>query len=158
MTYRVRLVDHTDQDIAEDIADLDKVIFCDGSPNLSPEEIASGGGWWWLAYLGDEPVAYAGMRPGVTPSYAYLCRAGVLQEHRGHRLQPRLVRAREAHARRLGFTHAVSDTAYYNVASANNLIRAGYRLYKPAAPWSWDTQLYWLKPLCPTNSKSSSTA
>lgn len=147
MTYRLRLVDHTEQDIAEDISDLDKVVFCDGSPNLSPEDVASGGGWWWLVYLNSDPVAYGGLRPGRSPGYAYLCRAGVMRDHRGNRLQPRLLRVREKRARAEGFTHLVTDTASFNVNSSNNLIKAGYRLYRPDAPWSFETSLYWRKPL-----------
>jgi hypothetical protein len=32
-----------------------------------------------------------------------------------------------------------------NVASANNFIRAGYRLYEPQSPWGWPRTLYWRK-------------
>ncbi|WP_454626177.1 phage terminase large subunit [Bradyrhizobium cenepequi] len=32
-----------------------------------------------------------------------------------------------------------------NIASANNFIRAGYRLYQPQAPWAWPHTLYWRK-------------
>jgi phage terminase large subunit len=32
-----------------------------------------------------------------------------------------------------------------NVASANNFIRAGYRLYQPKSPWAWPHSLYWRK-------------
>src|SRR5580692_4559833 len=30
-----------------------------------------------------------------------------------------------------------------NLASANNFIRAGYRLYRPQSPWAWPNSLYW---------------
>jgi phage terminase large subunit len=32
-----------------------------------------------------------------------------------------------------------------NIASANNFIRAGYRLYRPDFPWAWPHTLYWRK-------------
>jgi hypothetical protein len=32
-----------------------------------------------------------------------------------------------------------------NLASANNFIRAGYRLYQPQHPWAWPNTLYWRK-------------
>jgi phage terminase large subunit len=35
-----------------------------------------------------------------------------------------------------------SDTTD-NLASANNFIRAGYRLYQPQTPWAWPNSLYW---------------
>jgi phage terminase large subunit len=59
-------------------------------------------------------------------------------------LQLRLMRALESHARRIGWDAVVSDTTD-NLASANNFIRAGYRLYKPACPWAWPNTLYWRK-------------
>jgi phage terminase large subunit len=37
-----------------------------------------------------------------------------------------------------------SDTTD-NLASANNFIRAGYRLYRPQYPWAWQNTLYWRK-------------
>jgi len=32
-----------------------------------------------------------------------------------------------------------------NVASANNLIKAGFKLYRPEKPWSFVNALYWRK-------------
>lgn len=37
-----------------------------------------------------------------------------------------------------------SDTTD-NVVSANNFIRAGYRLFEPRSPWGWAHTLYWRK-------------
>lgn len=61
-------------------------------------------------------------------------------------LQLRLMRAMEARVRHNGWRCVVSDTTD-NVASANNFIRAGYRLYRPAVPWAWPNTLYWRKPI-----------
>jgi phage terminase large subunit len=41
-----------------------------------------------------------------------------------------------------------SDTTD-NVVSANNFIRAGYRLFQPHSPWGWTNTLYWRKVLSP---------
>ncbi|WP_367277024.1 hypothetical protein [Bradyrhizobium sp.] len=30
-----------------------------------------------------------------------------------------------------------------NVVSANNFIKAGYRLFRPRHPWGWLNTLYW---------------
>lgn len=38
----------------------------------------------------------------------------------------------------------VSDTTD-NPVSANNFIKAGYRLYEPDVPWAWSNTLYWRK-------------
>jgi Phage terminase large subunit len=63
-----------------------------------------------------------------------------------NRLQLRLMRAMESRARHRGWSSVVSDTTD-NVASANNFISAGYRLYHPQHPWGWPNTLYWRKVL-----------
>lgn len=105
---------------------------------------------WWLGYdtEGDPrvPVAYCGVEesPG---NRVFLCRAGVLPSHRGQRLQVRMLRLREKWARENGYKRAITYTACFNAASANNLIRAGYRTYWPADPWGGDAAVYWWKEL-----------
>ncbi len=59
-------------------------------------------------------------------------------------LQLRLMRALESRARHNGWCCIVSDTTD-NLASANNFIRAGYRLYQPQYAWAWPNTLYWRK-------------
>lgn len=59
-------------------------------------------------------------------------------------LQLRLMRALESRARQNGWCCIVSDTTE-NLASANNFIRSGYRLYQPQHPWAWPNSLYWRK-------------
>lgn len=61
-----------------------------------------------------------------------------------NRLQLRLMRALEARARLNGWCSIVSDTTD-NLSSANNFIRAGYRLFEPKSPWAWPHTLYWRK-------------
>jgi len=56
------------------------------------------------------------------------------------------MRTIEARARINGWSSIVSDTTD-NIASANNFIRAGYRLYQPDFPWGWPHTLYWRKPI-----------
>ena len=56
----------------------------------------------------------------------------------------RMMRAMESRARNNGWGCLVSDTTD-NIASANNFIRAGYRLYEPQNPWAWPNTLYWRK-------------
>jgi len=70
----------------------------------------------------------------------------VLKQHCGRRLQLRLMRAMESRARRNGWTSVVSDTTR-NIVSANNFIRAGYRMYAPPYPWAFPDTLYWRKSL-----------
>ncbi|MET4290869.1 hypothetical protein ABIB06_001636 [Bradyrhizobium sp. LB8.2] len=82
-----------------------------------------------LAYHGDEAVAFAGVVPSThIRNGGYFSRVGVLQRHRGRDLQCRLMQVIEARGRRIGWDSIVSDTTD-NPVSANNFIRAGYRLF-----------------------------
>ena len=90
-------------------------------------------------------MAFAGVIPSTHVCNAgYFCRVGVLRKHGGNGLQLRLMRALEARARLNGCCSVVSDTND-NLPSANNFIRAGYRLYRPQRPWAWPHTLYWRK-------------
>lgn len=42
--------------------------------------------------------------------------------------------------------HLEFDTSG-NRFSANNFIKAGYRLYEPEIPWAWSHTLYWRRSL-----------
>jgi GNAT superfamily N-acetyltransferase len=141
-TYRIREVDGRDDEIADVLTELHGLTFFSGASIPPFDE-----GHWWLAYREATPVAFAGMVPSTYVRNAgYFCRVGVLQQHWGRRLQLRLMRAVEARARRNGWTCVVSDTTR-NIVSANNFIRAGYRMYGPLHPWAFPDTLYWHKSL-----------
>jgi hypothetical protein len=138
--YRVREVDALDDDIADALAELHLLTFFDGAPVPKFDQ-----GHWWLAFCETEPVAFAGVvRSTHVCNAGYFCRVGVLRKHCGKKLQLRLMRALEVRARRNGWCSIISDTTD-NVSSANNFIRAGYRLYQPQTPWAWPHTLYWRK-------------
>jgi Acetyltransferase (GNAT) family len=138
--YRIREVDGHDDDVAETLADLHRLTFFDGATIPGFDR-----GHWWLAFFGATPVAFAGIVPATHAGNAgYFSRVGVLKKHCGNRLQLRLMRAMETRAKHNGWSSVVSDTTD-NPASANNFIRAGYRLYQPQYPWGWPNTLYWRK-------------
>jgi hypothetical protein len=138
--YRIREVDGNDDDISDTLGELHQLTFLDAAPVPKFDR-----GHWWLAFCGPEPVAFAGIIPSTHVSDAgYFCRVGVLSKHCGHQLQLRLMRAMEARARLNGWCSIVSDTTD-NMHSANNFIRAGYRLFSPKNPWAWPNTLYWRK-------------
>jgi hypothetical protein len=140
--YRIREVDGSDEDIAETLADLHRLTFFGSAPMADFNH-----GHWWFAYREAAPIAFAGVIPSTHVHNAgYFCRVGVLSSHCGNQLQLRLMRAMESQARRNGWSAVVSDTTD-NMASANNFIRAGYRLYQPQIPWAWPQTLYWKKPI-----------
>jgi GNAT superfamily N-acetyltransferase len=138
--YRIREVNGQEEEIADILAELHRLTFFDGAPVPSFDR-----GHWWLAYRAAMPVAFAGAVPSTHVRNAgYICRVGVLTAHCGQRLQLRLMRAVESRARRNGWKCVVSDTTG-NIPSANNFIRAGYRLYQPRDPWAFADTLYWRK-------------
>lgn len=139
--YRIRMVDASDDDVADTLDDLHRLTFFDaaGMPQFEP-------GAWWLAYQGDNAVAFAGVVPSTYARNGYFSRVGVLQRHWGRGLQLRLMRAVEARGRRIGWDSIVSDTTD-NSFSANNFIKAGYRLFEPEVPWAWSHTLYWRRSL-----------
>jgi GNAT superfamily N-acetyltransferase len=138
--YRIRAVDGQDDEVSDTLEELHQLTFFDSAAVPQFEF-----GYWWLAYRDLMPVAFAGLIPSTHAENAgYFCRVGVLREHWGRALQLRLMRAIEARARNNGWAWIVSDTTD-NVPSANNFIRAGYRLYRPQSAWGWPQTLYWRK-------------
>jgi hypothetical protein len=138
--YRIREVDGHEEEIADTLADLHRLTFFDGASIPEFDQ-----GHWWLAFHETIPVGFAGVVPSTRAYNAgYFCRVGVLKKHCGNALQLRLMRALESRARHNGWCCIVSDTTD-NLASANNFIRAGYRLYQPQYPWAWPNTLYWRK-------------
>lgn len=140
--YRIREVDGHDDEIADNLSALHALTFFDGA--AVPEfEV----GHWWLAYLDNEPVAFAGtMKSTHVRSAFYFNRVGVLRPHRGYGLQRRLMRALEAKAYRMGALRIVSDTTD-NVPSSNNFIASGYWMFEPEWPWAFPQSVYWTKEL-----------
>lgn len=139
-SYRIREVDAQDEEVVEILTELHQLTFFDSA--RIPEFDR---GHWWLAFQEAFPIAFAGLVPSTHATNAgYFIRVGVLRKHCGRGLQLRLMRAMESRARNNGWSWVVSDTTD-NVASANNFIRAGYRLYRPQHPWAWPNTLYWRK-------------
>ena len=138
--YRIREVDGQDDEAADILVDLHRLTFFDSAPIPKFDQ-----GYWWLAFREAEAVGFAGVIPSTRVNNAgYFSRVGVLRRHCGHGLQLRMMRAMESRARNNGWGCLVSDTTD-NIASANNFIRAGYRLYVPRNPWAWPNTLYWRK-------------
>jgi hypothetical protein len=138
--YRIREVDAQDDEVSDTLADLHRLTFFGGAAIPQFDQ-----GHWWLAFHERMPIGFAGVIPSTRACNAgYFCRVGILNKHRGNRLQLRLMRALESRARHNGWNWLISDTTD-NLASANNFIRAGYRLYQPPNPWAWPNTLYWRK-------------
>jgi GNAT superfamily N-acetyltransferase len=140
--YRLREVDPTDDEVLDELQALHVATFGNTAPQPEYEK-----GFWWLAHQQgvEDPIGFAGLSPSkVWKETGYLERCGIMPGHRGQRLQQRFLRVREAKARKLGWVLLRSDTTD-NVVSANNLIKAGYRLFVPRFPWGFKGTLYWRK-------------
>lgn len=108
-------------------------------------------GYWWVMELDGRPIAFAGLHPSSKYSgVGYLCRAGVVADHRGKGIQKQLVRVRERKAKALGWSHLMTDTCN-NPASANSLIACGFQTFTPSIPWGGDEVIYWRKRLTKRN-------
>ena len=114
------------------------------------ERVVIGDALWWIAWCGRNAVGYAGLRICKEPhnrGLAFLCRVGVMPQHRGHGLQKRLIRAREREARRYGVRELVTYCVPDNPASANSLIACGFKLYRPMTKWAGPYAIYLRKVL-----------
>lgn len=138
--YRIREVDATDEEVAETIRYFNRQT--EDFPHITDEEFETG--HWWLAYLNKEAVAFAGLMPSRQyHGVGYFKRAGVDPEHRGNGLQIRLMRVRITKARKLGYSHIVSECTE-TPFSANNFIKAGFKVYDPKFPWAFKNSIYWI--------------
>lgn len=142
ISYRIAEVDGGDPENVDVLKELHTLCFFNEAKQPDYEN-----GYWWLAYADNkEPIGFAGMTPSILGfNCGYLKRAGVLPgEHRGKGLQQRLIRVRVAKAKRLGWLRLVTDCTD-NPHSANNLYKAGFKMFKPTYPWAFENSLYWTK-------------
>jgi GNAT superfamily N-acetyltransferase len=136
--YRISEVDGDEN--SDVLQELHTICF-----GLTADQADYGHGHWWLAHYDKEPVAFAGIVPSALGfNTGYLKRAGVIPEHRGVGLQKRLIRVREARARKNGWSKIVTDCTD-NPASANSLYASGFKMFKPRYGWAFDNSLYWYK-------------
>ena len=111
-------------------------------PVLTDDHLATG--WWWL--LKDDHGTLCGFC-GMVPAepfvgVMYLKRAYISPDHRGHGLQLRMLEAREAKARELGWRQLVAETT--SPYAARNFERAGFEHVEPEQKWAGNA-LYFSK-------------
>jgi GNAT superfamily N-acetyltransferase len=138
MRYSIRLVDAKDPQWYAVISALQLECL----PGDTPYDHTIG--YWHVAFTEDKkPIAFSGLVPSSRWSdCGYLCRAGVLPDHRGNGLQKRLIRVRIRQAKANGWAWLITDT-YKNPPSSNSLISCGFKLFDPTVPWGAKGTLYW---------------
>lgn len=99
---------------------------------LFPDVPEMDGDDFWVVWDGDTPVGFAAGRASYAVGHWYmLTRAGVLKAHRGQGLQKRLIRVREAFAKREGYEGVLTYAANWNTPSIISLLKSGYFIYDP---------------------------
>lgn len=124
------------------ITRLDRKIF-DEQDEIDPAVL------WWVVVADDKIAGYMGLKAcseGGKP-YGYLEKAGLLKPYRGHGLQKDMIAVRDREAKRLGLIMNITYTADWNLASANNLVACGYRMYEPEWKYGLKRALYFRKRL-----------
>src|SRR5579871_385391 len=116
-------------------------------PPLTSAHLAHG--LWWLAVDDNVAIGFAALVPffGPNDGVGYLKRAYVLPQYRGQGMQASFVRLREERARSLGWHLLVTECAGDNLASAKNLLRAGYEKFTPDQLWGEQDSVYFRKRL-----------
>jgi len=139
----VKLTEVSGERYADEVNRLNG-LFPDDFVALKPRHLKEG--FWWLAHDGLQLVGFAGMVPfHPFPRVGYLKRAAVIPAYRGRGLQQQMMNERVSRAKSsTDWTHFVTETHMENVASSNNMIRAGFRMVTPERPWAEET-LFWVK-------------
>lgn len=141
MRFTIKKVDITDLLVQKAIHSMLDEVFAPNEWDSAPRFTE---GHWWVAYKDGEAAGFAGMVPSArTPNAGYLKAAGVLKQFRGYGLQKRLIKKRLDHAKKLGWTHVVTETINHNSASANSLIACGFRMFSPEPGWGSSYACYW---------------
>lgn len=126
MKYRTARVGRWRRREFEAIAALDDLCFPEDEALTWETFCASA---WWLVRCAGKIVAFASAVE--VEGTVILTRAGVHPEHRGRNLQHRLITHRVEWARARAAKQVLTYTVPNNAASGNNLIKAGFRLFKP---------------------------
>jgi GNAT superfamily N-acetyltransferase len=99
----------------------------------------------WVLYYNGKPVGFATSCLRDNGKRVFLSRAGVLPQHSGRGLQKRLIKARLAHAKKIGIKRCTTYVKMENIASQKNLLRCGFMPYWPRKKFICNTFVYFEK-------------
>lgn len=85
------------------------------------------------------------MATDIGHNMVFLSRAGVLKRYRGKGLHKRMIRIREAFAKRNGFKILITYTTKDNYSSFSHLIKEGYKIYEPEYAYAGPNVFYFIK-------------
>lgn len=118
------------------VAALHTLIFPDDEEDLD--------GQLWVGHDNtNTPVAFCSARKLKSENAVFFSRAGVLPCAAGHGLQRRMINARIRWAREQDADFCITYTVHDNHASIVNLLRCGFRFYRPAHLWAGRVHYFW---------------
>jgi len=100
-------------------------------------------GLCWIAKDGGKPIGFAVARHLPTDGLFYFVRAGIIPAYRGQAIHRKLISVRLSHARRRGLV-PITYTLLDSTTSANNLIKRGFKSYRPEYQWAGPHVNYWI--------------
>lgn len=125
----------------EKVLELDRRIF----PSDEALRFNENAAYWLLKHDGKD-VGFCSLNPiKWEPKGCFLSRAGILRGHQKAGLQRRMISTRTKYAKKMGFEWAVTYTMIDNHPSIVNLLKSGFRFYRPASPWAGINTLYYIK-------------
>lgn len=99
----------------------------------------------WVLYDDkDEPVAFCTCRNSGY-GILFMDRAGIKKEHRKKGLHRKLIKAREAYAKKNGFKKIITYVMKENYASLFTLVRCDYEMYTPEYKYAGENVIYVIK-------------
>lgn len=122
-------------------AAIDRELFPDDTPHdFGPDRV-------WVAVDAGAVVGFACARVLMARRVVYLSRVGVRAAYQRRGLAHALLRARMRWARDMAarghVDRVITYTSAENVASMNNLIKGGFRMYTPADEDAWAGLVCW---------------
>jgi ribosomal protein S18 acetylase RimI-like enzyme len=121
------------------LALMDSQLFPDDYPVVDWNQCV-----WFIGIENGVDVCYCGIK--MYDNVAYLSRAGVMPGSQGRGFQRKMIKKRLEYARKNDVDRIVTDTVVSNIASNNNLMKMGFRMYNPGdAGWKnpHDSLIYW---------------
>ena len=122
MRYRIKPC--TDLDLIHELTDMTTEVWDEREGSVH-----------WVAWdETDEPAGFCSANM-IAEGMCYFTNAGVLEEHRGSGLQKRLIKVRLQWAKKNGAVDVVTYTMLHNYPSIINLLKCGFRFYRPEREW-----------------------
>lgn len=110
-------------------------------PTDFPQDFKNKKTFSWILWDQKKPIGFCSIKL-LGFGIAYLCRGAITKNYRGKNLQKKLIKSRIRFAKKNNLTTLITYTTKENLASANNLIACGFKLYWPEYCWAGKDMIY----------------